>query len=561
MRVALCQINIVVGDIEGTVDRVLDWYARARDQGADLAVFPELTLTGYPPWDLLEEPDFLAAVDQAAERLARATGETGLVFGAPLGNRRPLGKPLFNAAFFCAGGTVLGTATKKLLPTYDVFDEARHFASDPEPARAISFRGIRWGLHVCEDAWNDETFWDARLYPRDPVAELAQDGAEVLLNISASPFHAGKDSFRRQVFTNHAKRHGLPVFCTNLIGGNDELIFDGESLAITGDGDIVAAGFSFQEEMLLVDTDHGTPRSASRWCPGEEWAPAPVGPPLEEVRAVRKALALGLSDYARKCGFDRAVLGLSGGIDSAVTAAVAVEALGPDNVLGIALPSRYSSRGSIDDARALATNLGMEFRIIPIEPLFATSLELLDPLFAGTESGVAEENLQARARGNLLMAVSNKFGHLLLTTGNKSEMATGYCTLYGDMAGGLAVLSDVPKMLVYRLAEEFNRKGEQIPESTVRKPPSAELRPDQKDEDSLPPYEILDPLLEGLVEERLTRNQLLERGFDPTMVDRVADMVARAEYKRRQAPPGLRIRAKAFGSGRRMPIATPWPRG
>jgi NAD+ synthetase len=564
MRVALCQLNSVVGDVAGNRSRILDWYREALARGADLVVFPELALTGYPPRDLLELGDFLALVSRAVSDLAAASGPAGLVFGAPLPSSLPEGKALQNAGVLCAEGKILARVGKKLLPTYDVFDESRHFEPDREPAAPVEFRGLRWGLHVCEDAWNEEGFWPRRLYRRDPVAELAANGAEILLNISASPFHARKIPLRRALFQSHAERHGLPLLYTNAIGGNDELVFDGEAYVFDTHGTLLASGVPFEEEMLFVEVEPGTPVRVSpafSWKPGDGGTrrPAAVHAELEEIDSIHRALVLGLHDFVHKCGFRSAILGLSGGIDSALTAVLAAEALGADNVWGIALPSRFSSPGSLTDAQDLARRLGIHYEVVSIEPVFEASLDALAPLFAKTTPALAEENLQARARGMLLMALSNKFGHLLLATGNKSELAVGYCTLYGDMAGGLAVIGDVPKTTVYELAHRVNREGEIIPESTMTKPPSAELRPDQKDEDSLPPYALLDRILEGAIDDGLGAKDLVAQGMPEAMVHRVIAMVARAEYKRRQAAPGIKISPKAFGFGRRMPIAARWP--
>ncbi len=566
MRVALCQLNATVGDLGGNAARILAWYRRAAERGAGLVVFPELALTGYPPRDLLDLTDFLREVEDAVHRLAGETGAAGLVFGAPVPNPGASGKPLHNAALFCAEGRVRHEVRKKLLPTYDVFDEARYFEPDPEPARPVEFGGIRWGLHICEDAWNQENFWPRRLYRRDPVEELARNGARILVNISASPFYGRKGPLRRSIFRSHVGRHHLPLLYSNLVGGNDELIFDGEAFVFDASGELAASGRPFEEEILFVDVaeEAGAVRVTPAHSVDPTAAAFPESPPAvrpepEEISSVHRALVLGLRDYARKCGFRTAILGLSGGIDSAVVAALGAEALGPENVWGIALPSRYTRATSNTDAEAVARNLGIHYEVLPIESIFEASLETLAGLFAGTETGLAEENIQARARMLLVMALSNKFGHLVLTTGNKSELAVGYCTLYGDMAGGLAVISDVPKVMVYDLAREMNRMREMIPESVLTKPPSAELKPDQTDQDTLPPYELLDAILEGYIEDGLREEDLVARGQPREVVERIVRMVARAEYKRRQAAPGLKISPKAFGSGRRMPIATPWP--
>jgi len=560
MRIALCQLNSTVGDLTGNTARMIRWYDRAVSFGAELVAFPELALTGYPPRDLVELPDFLEAAERAKGTLAGHTGATGLVFGTVLESRLPAGKRLVNGAILASEGKVRYEIIKKLLPTYDVFDEGRYFQPDPAPARPVEFRGRRIGLHICEDAWNEEAFWERRLYGRDPVEELAQHGADFMLNISASPFQGERGPFRRAMFASHVANTRRPFLYTNLIGGNDELIFDGEAFAFDAGGALVAVGTPFVEEILLVDVEDAGLRFSGSWSPGDEGVRDKERPlDLEPIETIHRALVLGLRDYAAKCGFEKVVLGLSGGIDSAVTAALAAEALAPDAVWGISLPGPYSSEHSLEDARFLAGNLCLRYDVLSIEPLFEGALGSLSETFRGTEPGVAEENLQARARGNLLMALSNKFGHLLLTTGNKSEMATGYCTLYGDMAGGLAVISDVPKTTVYDLAHWINRRGEVIPERSITKPPSAELRPRQTDQDTLPEYALLDRILEGYIEESRGEEDLVAEGLPRETVERVIRLVSRAEYKRRQAPPGLRISPKAFGTGRRMPIATPWP--
>jgi len=559
MLVALCQINTVMGDPAGNRDRILAAYDRAAKRGASLVVVPELALPGYPPTDLLEREDFIEACLRENAALAGVTGSAGLVFGTLVPNGGSPGKPILSAAILAAGGQVLAEVHKRLLPTYDVFDEGRYFEPDPEPARPVSFGGIQWGIHICEDAWNEKGFWPRRLYRTDPVEELASNGADALLNLSASPFHLRKWDLRRSMFSRHASRHGLPFLFTNLVGGNDELVFDGEAFVIDARGEILASAQPFREETILVEV-HGR----HLVVPRESWVEGAPGPEPARPRdllsveaSAFEALVLGLRDYALKCGFRSAVLGLSGGIDSALTAVLACAALGPGNVWGLSLPGRYSSPGSLADARGLAENLGMRHDVLSIEPVFQGALDSLGSVVPASDPGVVEENIQARARGLLLMALSNRFGHLLLSTGNKSEVV-GYTTLYGDMAGGLAVLSDVPKTMVYAIARHVNERSSVIPESTMTKPPSAELRPDQKDQDSLPPYEILDPILQGIVEEGLSTEALVLEGFDRETVLGVQRMVARAEYKRRQAAPGLRITPKAFGRGRRMPIATPW---
>jgi len=562
MRVALCQLNSTVGDLQNNVARMRAWYEDAVSQKAELVIFPELALTGYPPRDLLDLKDFNTEVAASIESLAGGTGQAGLIFGTPLENPLPEGKPLRNGCVLAAEGKILARVGKKLLPTYDVFDESRHFEADPDPAVPVAFGGIRWGLHICEDAWNEKGFWPRRLYPRDPVTELAQAGAEVLLNISASPFHARKIALRRSMFKSHALRHHLPVLYTNAVGGNDELVFDGQCYVLDAKGELLASGEAFVEEMFFVDVEPGRIEPLFSRRPGDREAAsrrAAPRPELGEIESIHAALVLGLRDYVRKCGFRAALLGLSGGIDSAVCAVLAADALGPENMWGISLPSRYSSPGSLEDAEQLARALGIRYDVLSIEPVFGASLDTLAPVFASTSPGLAEENLQARARALLLMGLSNKFGHLLITTGNKSELALGYCTLYGDMAGGLAPINDVPKTTVYDLARYMNREREVIPRSTLLKPPSAELRPGQRDEDSLPPYSLLDRILEGFIEGGLSSRELVGQGLPEPIVRNVLSRVAASEYKRRQAAPGLKISPKAFGYGRRMPIAARWP--
>jgi NAD+ synthetase len=564
MRVALCQLNCLVGDLRGNASRILSWYRQAVDRGAELVVLPELALTGYPPRDLLELTDFVAEAGESLFRVAGETGSAGLILGTPIPNPIDEGKPLLNGAVLCSEGKVRHEVGKKLLPIYDVFDEARHFEEDRSPATPVEFGGIQWGVHICEDAWNEDGFWPRRLYLRDPVEELAENGAQVLLNISASPFHARKIPLRRSMFQSHCRSHGLPLLYTNTIGGNDELVFDGEAYVFDASGTLLASGRPFQEEMVFVDIEPTSPATVKpvfSWDPNgtDEPRPAEARPELDDIDSVHQALLLGLGDYAAKCGFSTAALGLSGGIDSALTAVLAAQALGPENIWGISLPSRYSSPGSLTDAEVLAKNLGIRYEALSIETSFAAGLETLSPLFDDLPTGAAEENMQARTRGLLLMALSNKFGHLLLSTGNKSELAVGYCTLYGDMAGGLAVISDVPKTMVYALSRHLNRDGVIIPESTLTKEPSAELKPDQEDRDTLPPYELLDRILEGYIGEGLPVAELVAQGLPEETVERVVRMVAAAEYKRRQAAPGIKISPKAFGFGRRMPLATGWP--
>lgn len=543
MKLAIAQLNPIVGDIAGNLRRMLEVYQQVAEEGAALVVFPELSLTGYPPRDLLERHWFIEQATQAVREFAAATRQhpkTAALFGAATPTDRQEGRGLHNSALLVGRGTVLATVHKSLLPTYDVFDEDRYF--DPAPVvSVVPCAGEKLGITVCEDAWNIPELWGRqRRYARDPVAELAAQGATLIINISASPFYAGKDQVRLELMRSHALAHGVPLLYVNQVGGNDELIFDGGSFLMDGRGRLVASLEHFAEQVRVVDTT-------------AEGSDAPYRA-LDEVASVHDALVLGIRDYLRKCGFSRGVVGLSGGIDSAVTCALAVTALGPENVLGVSMPSEFSSAGSITDARALAANLGIELQTIPINRIYHSYLAQLHNLLP-PPPGVAEENLQARIRGAILMAISNEHGHLLLSTGNKSELAVGYCTLYGDMAGGLAVLADVPKMMVYRLAHYINRDREVIPQAIIDKPPSAELRPNQIDQDSLPPYEILDPIIAAYVEDGLSSAEIVALGFDRETVQWVVEAINRAEYKRWQAAPGLKVTTKAFGLGRRMPIA------
>ncbi len=546
MRIALCQINPTVGDLAGNVERILRDARRAAEAGADLAVFPELCVTGYPPQDLLDRPAFLDDVDAAIAHVARQlpAGLAALV-GAPVRNDTPVGKRLYNTALLLADGEIQDATSKTLLPTYDVFDEYRYFEPCPE-RKVMSWGGLRLGVHLCEDMWNNEDQAPYHLYAANPIDELADLGIDLFVNLSASPYATGKPTERRLLIGASAREHDVPFVYVNQVGANTELIFDGDSQVQSAAGEVLWHGALFEEDFVVWDTDD----------PG---TPIEVVP--EDVTAeIHDALVLGVRDYVEKTGagvFEKALIGLSGGIDSAVTCALAAEALGPDRVVGVTMPSAYSSAGSVSDSEALAANLGIEFHEVAIRPAVDAFAEMLAPLFAGTEEGVAEENVQARSRGLTLMAISNKFGHLLLTTGNKSEMAVGYATLYGDMSGGLAVLSDVFKTEVYRLAEEINARAgrEIIPRNTITKPPSAELKPGQVDQDSLPSYDVLDAILLRYVEQHEAPAGIAgELGYDLSLVERIARMVDRNEYKRRQAAPGLRVTGKAFGSGRRLPI-------
>ncbi|MCK4546947.1 MAG: NAD+ synthase [Candidatus Eisenbacteria sp.] len=543
MKIALAQIDPTVGDFEGNLRHIRQALKDARAGGADLCLFPELCLTGYPPHDLLERPRFVEQNLEALDALRPDTADIAAVVGFVGTTADGVGKGLYNSAALLAEGQVVSVHSKTLLPTYDVFDERRYF----EPAsrvRPVEFRGIRLGISICEDMWNVPDFWPRRMYEKDPVRDLVNQGADILINISASPFTLEKRRLRPEMLKAAALNYGRPLFFVNQVGGNDDLVFDGHSLAFGPDGALWARGREFGQDLIVVDTDAGTGEIRDL-CPSDE-------------AAALEALVLGTRDYAHKCGFQSAVLGLSGGIDSALTAAIGARALGPGNIHGIAMSSRYTSDESVRDARAIAEALGIHLHFISIDDIFEVFLRKLAPVFGDLEPDVTEENLQARVRGVLLMALSNKFGHLLLTTGNKSELATGYCTLYGDMAGGLAVLADVPKTMVYRICEELNRQDPIIPRSVIDKPPSAELRPDQTDQDSLPPYDVLDQVLEYHIEERMDLDRIVERGFDRTLVEDVLRLVRVNEYKRRQSPPVLKITSKAFGPGRRMPIAQRW---
>ncbi len=542
MRVALAQINPVVGDVVGNAERIVDRIRAAAGLGASLVVFPELAVAGYPPRDLLLKPRFVEANVRAVGRIAEACTETAALVGFVEPNADAVGRRLRNAAAYCAGGRVRQVAHKSLLPTYDVFDEQRYF--EPGPAvTLVEHEGVRLGLSICEDLWNDEQLVGRRIYHAEPIEQLAQAGARCVINLSASPYTEGKPLFRTRLFGEQARRHKLPIVFVNQVGGNDELVFDGGSAVFDAEGRVIARAKSFEEDLLIVDPDAA---GAGR-----------LEPVPEGIAGVHDALVLGTRDYVRKCGFEHVVVGLSGGIDSAVTAAIAAAALGPGAVTGVAMPSRYSSEHSQQDAAAVAANLGIAFKTIPIGPVHEAFEGHLRAWFEGRPADVTEENLQARIRGNLLMALSNKFGWLLLTTGNKSELAVGYCTMYGDMCGGLAVISDVPKTMVYALAEHVNARAgrEIIPTSTLTKPPSAELRPDQTDQDSLPPYDVLDAILERYVTLEKSMDEIIAEGFDAETVRRVIRLIDVNEYKRKQAAPGLKVTSRAFGVGRRMPIA------
>jgi NAD+ synthase (glutamine-hydrolysing) len=542
VKIALGQINPTIGDFSGNAAKIVSFSKRAHAAGAGLILFPELSVCGYPPRDLVERPSFVAKNRESIERIAAQTQGIavicGMVTAAPPGS----GKSVMNSAALLIDGKIAFVQSKMLLPTYDVFDEMRNFA----PAKSqdlFSFCGNQMALTICEDAWNDKQFWGTkRLYTVDPVESLIRAGGNFVLNISGSPFWIGKREFRRDMLASIARQHKVPVVLVNQVGGNDSLVFDGSSIVLNREGQIIAQGKSFEEDLVCFDSNDLTGEMHEQIAGDEASAYA--------------ALVLGTRDYIRKCGFKKAIIGLSGGIDSALTAVIAADAIGPENVIGVGMPGPYSSLGSIDDARQLAENLGMRFELLSINPVYEAYREIVRPLFAGMKEDVTEENIQSRARGMLLMTLSNKFGAIVLSTGNKSELGVGYCTLYGDMVGGLAVISDVPKGLVYRLSHYVNSRRPVIPQDTLEKPPSAELRPNQKDSDSLPPYEVLDAVLDDYVEDLHSADQIAaDHGFDIELVRRVICMVDRAEYKRQQAAPGLKISPKAFGYGRRFPIA------
>jgi NAD+ synthase (glutamine-hydrolysing) len=541
VKIALGQINPTVGDFSGNAAKMIAFAEQARVAGAGLILFPELAVCGYPPRDLVERPSFVARNRETVERIAAETRGIAVICGLVTPADAETGKSVMNSAALLKDGAIDFIQSKMLLPTYDVFDEMRNFA----PAKSQSlfpFSGRQMALTICEDAWNDKHFWNKRLYTVDPVESLVNAGGNFVLNISASPFWVGKRELRREMLATIARQDKVPVAMVNQVGGNDNLVFDGSSLVLNANGDVIAQGKSFEEDLIYFDSDQLTGEIHEQ-TPGDE-------------ASAYAALVLGTRDYVRKCGFQRVIIGLSGGIDSALTACIAADAVGPKNVIGVGMPGPYSSQGSIEDAQTLAANLGIRFELLCITEVFESYRKTLQKVFAGRKEDTTEENIQARTRGALLMALSNKFGAIVLSTGNKSELGVGYCTLYGDMVGGLAVISDVPKTLVYRLSNYVNSRRTVIPRATLEKPPSAELRPDQKDIDSLPPYDVLDAILDDYVEDLHSAEQIAaDHNFDLGLVQRVIRMVDGAEYKRQQAAPGLKISLKAFGSGRRFPIA------
>ncbi|HET7101197.1 MAG TPA: NAD+ synthase [Terriglobia bacterium] len=541
MKIALAQINTTVGDFEGNVAKILQYARMAVDRKADLVVFPEMAVCGYPPRDLVERHDFIERSEAELSRLTHLLPDIPALIGYVRASGVQMGKGVSNAAALVSRGKVLLDYVKILLPFYDVFDESRYF----EPGNSVGIfdlQDVRIGVTICEDIWNDKNFWRKRLYPRDPVEEITQAGARILLNIASSPYSTEKIQLRYDMLRTIAAEHRIPVAYVNHVGGNDQLILDGSSMAFSAAGTLVARAQSFEEDMVVFDTA-GTLSDIH-------------DAPTSEIDSVYRALLLGTRDYMRKCGFKEAIIGLSGGIDSSVVATLAADALGPENVRAIAMPGPYSSPGSVTDAEELAKRLGVDFRIIPITSIYDDYIRTLEPSFKGCAADATEENIQARIRGNILMALSNKLGAMVLSTGNKSELAVGYCTLYGDMAGGLSVIADLPKTMVYSLARYLNRQTERIPRSSIEKPPSAELKADQRDQDTLPPYETLDVILKSIIEERLCAKDIAAKyKIDLPLVEDAMLRVTRAEYKRQQAAPALKVTAKAFGMGRRYPIA------
>jgi NAD+ synthase (glutamine-hydrolysing) len=540
MKIALIQINPLIGDFQRQCGTIETFCRQARDRGCDLAVFPELALCGYPPRDLLEQHAFVDANLKALEHLMHTIRGIGVLVGFVRPNPDDMAKSLFNSAVLFEDGRILHQVNKQLLPTYDVFDERRFF----EPGHAslpLDYKGHRMGVTICEDVWNDKDVFSRRMYGVDPVAQLVDAGADLLINIAASPFHMAKVDFRDHMLSTIAKKYKIPVLYVNQVGGNDHILFDGTSTAFDAQGRAAARGTDFTEDLVVFDT-----RSQEGEC-------HPVSETPEE--SVLKGLIIGTRDYVTKCGFETSVVALSGGIDSALTAYIARQALGSEHVSALFMPSKYTSRHNFEDTELLARNLGLRYNIIPIDDIFDRFVQELVPDADPRQPGITEQNIQARIRGTLLMGVSNRDGSLVLTTGNKSELAVGYCTLYGDMNGGLAVISDVPKTLVYALCRHINHAGEIIPWRIIEKPPSAELKPDQTDQDDLPPYDVLDAILKGYVEESLSMEELIAAGHDPQAVADVIHRVDQNEYKRFQAAPGLKVTAKAFGEGRRYPLA------
>ena len=558
MKICLAQINPTIGAFKQNVGKICKSINTAREKGADLVIFPEMSVVGYPPKDLLELSGFVDSNLKALEEVKNSVTGISAIVGFVDRNVAQRGKALYNAAAHIKNRKIVSRHYKSLLPTYDVFDEDRYF----EPTHDISIAkisGRKFGISICEDVWGADVVWPGTIHHKDPVECMVRQGAEIIINISASPFTIGKQDVRLKMLTGHAKRNKVPIVFVNQIGGNDDLVFDGNSLVINKEGIVVGRASGFKEELLMVEfkgSDLTIGGNKSRSAKKETRYAAGEG----DIESVYNALVLGTRDYVKKCGFKKAVIGLSGGIDSAVTAVIAVKALGKNKVLGVTMPSTFSSKGSVDDSMVLAKRLGIKCELIPIKSVYNAYTKTLSDVFAGLPFDVTEENLQARIRGKILMAISNKHGYLVLTTGNKSELAVGYCTLYGDMCGGLAVISDIPKTMVYSLAEYINRRKEIIPADTIEKPPSAELRPNQKDQDSLPSYDVLDGVLRAYVEESKDVGDIIEMGYDESLVKDIINKVDRNEYKRKQAAPGLKVTTKAFGTGRRMPLAQRYTR-
>ncbi len=553
MKICLAQINPTVGAFKQNVSKICRFINVAKKRGADLVVFPEMCIVGYPPRDLLEISGFVDSNLKALEEVKNNVIGISVIVGFVDRNLAERGKPLYNAAAHICNKNIISKHYKSLLPTYDVFDEDRYF----EPTHDISMAmisGKRFGISICEDTWGIDAIWPRTIYHKNPVQSMIKQGAEIIINISASPFTIGKQSVRLKMLTDHAERHKVPLIYVNQVGGNDDLVFDGNSLVINKKGVIVCEASAFEEDLLTVEfRDSDVSVVEDKLTSVRRRSQIVVSE--NEIDSVYKALIMGTRDYVKKCGFKKVVIGLSGGIDSAVTAVIAVKALGKDKVLGVTMPSNFSSKGSITDSKKLAKKLGIGCKIVPIKSIYNAYMKTMSGIFSRLPFDVTEENLQARIRGKILMAISNKYGYMVLTTGNKSELAIGYCTLYGDMCGGLAVISDIPKTMVYDLARYINRRKEIIPKSTIEKPPSAELRPNQKDQDSLPPYDILDGILKAYVEESKDVNDIVALGYDESLVRDIIKKVDKNEYKRKQAAPGLKVTTKAFGTGRRMPLA------
>lgn len=565
MKIAIAQLNPTIGDITHNAQQIIIAAQKAAKYGAKILLTPELSLCGYPPRDLLLYPRFIQSMEQQLKAIAESiTPEITILVGTVTKNPHAHSqgqKPLYNSIALLEAGTIKQLFFKRLLPTYDVFDEDRYFQPGNSSnifALVTETKTYRIGVTICEDLWNEDSFWGKRSYEINPIADLANSGVDLIINLSASPYSVGKQKLREKILHHAVNKYQIPIIYTNQVGANDDLIFDGNSVAVNQQGEIVARAKSFATDLVIFESEllHSPlDRQTNFNSPSLE---KEISQQDQENQEIFTALVLGVQDYARKCGFSKALLGLSGGIDSSLVAAIATEALGCDNVLGILMPSPYSSDHSLTDAIALVKNLGISYQTIPIQTGMSGYDTMLEPLFAGTEFGIAEENIQSRLRGGLLMAIANKFNYLLLSTGNKSEMAVGYCTLYGDMNGGLAVIADVPKTRVFEICRWLNRKKEIIPLNVINKPPSAELKPGQKDADSLPPYEILDDILDRIICQHQSEIEVIESGHDSTIVKKVFKLLARAEFKRRQAPPGLKITDRAFGTGWRMPIASKW---